>query len=119
MSENTKKTNSIVLCEHRLRELMVDGSTEYRQEYQPYFEDGDVLWVQEDHARTENEVMLTKPHYFVDGGLTLDDRHDAGLLKRYTAKDMPKWASRMSVVVSDTREVDGLRVCKILLLDKV
>ena len=118
MNEHVEKTDRVALHSQELIELMANGSIEYNQYQQSYFEDGDVLWVQEEHARTEREVMFTRPHYFADGRLTLDDRHDAGLLKTYTATDMPKWASRISVVISDTREADGLRVCKMLLLDK-
>lgn len=64
---------------------------------------GDRLWVQEDHARTETEVFFTKPHYFADGSLTLDLRHDAGLLTKYTANYMPRWASRLLLEVTDIR----------------
>lgn len=66
---------------------------------------GDRLWVQEQHYRHPDEryLLTTKPHYFADGHLTLADRHDAGLLDMYEAKDMPRWASRLLLEITDIR----------------
>lgn len=69
----------------------------------PYGLVGDVLWVQEKHARLEKENRFTKPHYFADGGLSLRDRHDAGLLRSYPAYLMPKWASRINIQITKVR----------------
>ena len=69
----------------------------------PFGAIGDRLWVQELHARTENEDLLTRTHYYADGPLTLDLRHDAGLLIKYAAKSMPRWASRLLLEITDIR----------------
>ncbi|MGM8939064.1 hypothetical protein ACS8E2_10260 [Psychrobacter glaciei] len=71
----------------------------------PFGAIGDRLWVQEQHYRHPDERYLftTKPHYFADGHLTLDDRHDAGLLQEYCAVDMPRWASRLLLEITDIR----------------
>lgn len=71
----------------------------------PFGAIGDRLWVQEQHYRHPDEryLLTTKPHYFADGHLTLDDRHDAGLLDMYEAKDMPRWASRLLLEITDIR----------------
>ena len=67
---------------------------------------GDRLWVQEDHARQrrwEEKFSLTGAHYFADGPLTLDVRHDAGMLEKHSASDMPRWASRLLLEITDIR----------------
>ena len=72
----------------------------------PFGAIGDRLWVQEDHARQsrwEQKFILTGAHYFADGPLTLDIRHDAGLLERHLANDMPRWASRILLEITDIR----------------
>lgn len=71
----------------------------------PFGQIGNRLWVQEQHYRhpDEHSLLTTKPHYFADGHLTLDDRHDAGLLKEYCAVDMPRWASRILLEIVDIR----------------
>ena len=72
----------------------------------PFGAIGDRLWVQEDHARQsrwEQKFSLTGAHYFADGPLTLDVRHDAGLLERHSATDMPRWASRLLLEITDIR----------------
>lgn len=67
----------------------------------PFGAIGDRLWVQEDHARLDRNAYLTPPHYFADGVLTLDLRHDAGLLVKYAAENMPRWASRLLLEITD------------------
>lgn len=68
----------------------------------PFGATGDRLWVQELHARTENEDLLTRTHYYAgSGNLRLDLRHDAGLLTKYDAADMPRWASRTLLEITD------------------
>ncbi len=69
----------------------------------PFGAIGDRLWVQEFHARTENENLFTRTHYYADGNLRLDLRHDAGLLAKYSADDMPRWASRLLLEITDIR----------------
>jgi len=65
---------------------------------------GDRLWVQELHARTENEDLLTRTHYYAgNGDLRPDLRHDAGLLTKYDADAMPRWASRLLLEITDIR----------------
>lgn len=64
---------------------------------------GDEIWVKEKHARLEKDNRMTKPHYFADGGLSLRDRHDAGLLRCYNAHSMPKWASRLTIKITSVR----------------
>jgi len=66
----------------------------------------DRLWVQEDHARynmEEGRISLCAPHYFADGPLTLDLRHDAGLLNRFSAKSMYRSISRLLLEITDIR----------------
>ena len=69
----------------------------------PFGAIGDRLWVQEFHARTEHNDFLTRTHYYADGNLRLDLRHDAGLLTKYSAGDMPRWASRLLLEITDIR----------------
>lgn len=72
----------------------------------PFGAIGDWLWVQEDHARQrrwEEKFSLTGAHYFADGPLTLDVRHDAGMLEKHSASDMPRWASRLLLEITDIR----------------
>ena len=72
----------------------------------PFGEVSDRLWVQEDHARQrrwEEKFSLTGAHYFADGPLTLDVRHDAGMLEKHSASDMPRWASRLLLEITDIR----------------
>ena len=64
---------------------------------------GDRLWVREFHARTDRNDHLTRPHYYADGTLRPDLRHDAGLLIKYSAEDMPRWASRILLEITDIR----------------
>lgn len=64
---------------------------------------GDRLWVKEFHARREFNNPLIGTHYYADGPLTLDLRHDAGLLIKYSAADMPRWASRLLLEITDIR----------------
>lgn len=65
---------------------------------------GDRLWVQELHARTEQQDYLTCTHYYAgNGNLRPDLRHDAGLLTKHSAKDMPRWASRLLLEIIDIR----------------
>ena len=64
---------------------------------------GDRLWVQEFHARREFNDPLIGTHYYADGPLTLDLRHDAGLLIKYAAENMPRWASRSLLEITDIR----------------
>ena len=121
MDKAIKKNDRIALCGKDVLELIATGSIKYRQNQDRLpdghgVEDGDVLWVQEHHARTERKDFFTRPHYFADGRLLLEDRHDAGLLKTYSASDMPEWASRMSVVVSDVKTIGDLVECKVSLL---
>lgn len=81
---------------------------QYTEDYRcvghcPFGVIGDRLWVQEFHARTDRDMHFTKPHYYADGPLTLDLRHDAGLLIKYSAADMPRWASRLLLEITDIR----------------
>ena len=69
----------------------------------PFGQIGDRLWVQEFHARTDRNMHFTAPHYYAEGPLTLDLRHDAGLLIKYSAADMPRWASRLLLEITDIR----------------
>lgn len=69
----------------------------------PFGKVGDRLWVQEFHARTDRNDHLTRPHYYADGTLRPDLRHDAGLLIKYSAADMPRWASRLLLEITDIR----------------
>lgn len=72
----------------------------------PFGAIGDRLWVQEDHARQrrwEEKFSLTGAHYFADGPLTLDVRHDAGMLEKHSASNMPRWASRLLLEITDIR----------------
>lgn len=70
----------------------------------PLGEIGDRLWVQELHARTEHQDYLTRTHYYAgNGDLRPDLRHDAGLLTKYDADDMPRWASRLLLEITDIR----------------
>ncbi len=67
----------------------------------PFGAIGDRLWVREFHARTDRNDHLTRPHYYADGTLRPDLRHDAGLLIKYSAEDMPRWASRLLLEITD------------------
>lgn len=67
----------------------------------PFGAEGDRLWVREFHARTDRNDHLTRPHYYADGTLRPDLRHDAGLLIKYSAEDMPRWASRLLLEITD------------------
>ena len=67
----------------------------------PFGATGNRLWVQELHARTENKDLLTRTHYYAGGNLRLDLRHDAGLLIKYAAENMPRWASRILLEITD------------------
>lgn len=69
----------------------------------PFGKVGDRLWVQEFHASLSYNCRFTKPHYYADGPLTLDTRHDAGLLTKYAAVNMPRWASRILLEITDIR----------------
>lgn len=71
----------------------------------PFGAIGDRLWVREQHYRHPDQRywLTTKPHYFADGHLTLNDRHDAGLLQEYCAVDTPRWASRLLLEITDIR----------------
>lgn len=69
----------------------------------PFGAIGDRLWVREFHARTDRNDHLTRPHYYADGTLRPDLRHDAGLLIKYSAADMPRWASRLLLEITDIR----------------
>lgn len=69
----------------------------------PFGAIGDRLWVQEFHARREFNDPLIGTHYYADGPLTLDLRHDAGLLIKYAAENMPRWASRSLLEITDIR----------------
>ena len=69
----------------------------------PFGAIGDRLWVQEFHARREFNDPLIGTHYYADGPLTLDLRHDAGLLIKYAAENMPRWASRLLLEIADIR----------------
>ncbi len=72
----------------------------------PFGAIGDRLWVQEDHARyniEDGQTSLCSPHYFADGPLTLDLRHDAGLLNRFSAKNMYRSISRLLLEITDIR----------------
>ena len=64
---------------------------------------GNRLWVKETHARyPEGDLCL--PHYMADGPIpSISDRHDAGLLIKYPAIFMPRWASRLTLAVTDVR----------------
>ena len=70
----------------------------------PYGKPGDLLRVREHHARIPGMVGMHQVHYFSDGPLpTIDQRHDAFLLKSYPSIHMPSWAIRI------TKEVTGIR----------
>lgn len=69
----------------------------------PFGKVGDRLWVREFHARREFNDPLIGTHYYADGPLTLDLRHDAGLLIKYAAENMPRWASRILLEITDIR----------------
>jgi len=64
---------------------------------------GDRLWVKETHARyPEGDLCL--PHYMADGPIpSISDRHDAGLLIKYPSIFCPRWASRLTLTVTDVR----------------
>ena len=82
---------------------------QYTEDYQcighcPLGSIGERLWVQEDHARynmEEGQISFCAPHYFADGLLTLDLRHDAGLLNRFRAKSMYRSISRILLEIID------------------
>jgi hypothetical protein len=70
----------------------------------PYGRIGDRLWVRE-HCAIQQGNRVSNPHYFAEGPMpSLDDRHDAGLLKSKPSIHMPRWASRISL------EITGVRV---------
>lgn len=90
-----------------LSELVTGAYNDFVYDFEcPFGKVGDRLWVQEDHARQsrwEQKFSLTGAHYFADGPLTLDVRHDAGLLERHSADDMPRWSSRLLLEITDIR----------------
>lgn len=94
---------------HYIERLNQDGlpTEDYRCiGHCPFGAIGDRLWVQEDHARQrrwEEKFSLTGAHYFADGPLTLDVRHDAGMLEKHSASNMPRWASRLLLEITDIR----------------
>lgn len=71
----------------------------------PYGQPGDRLWVRETHARYGHGVIgLHSVHYMADGPLpTIDERHDASLLRVYPSIHMPRWASRITLEVTAVR----------------
>lgn len=86
----------------------IGNRTEFLEDYRsighcPLGKVGDRLWVQEFHARREFNDPLIRTHYYADGPLTLDLRHDAGLLIKYAAENMPRWASRTLLEITDIR----------------
>lgn len=128
--ENTKETQCLFSRDWRYdgRDFLDDGFTpdpkgahyverlessegeerQYTEDYRclghcPFGVVGDRLWVQEFHARTDQNDHLTRPHYYADGTLRPDLRHDAGLLIKYSAEDMPRWASRLLIEITDIR----------------
>ena len=68
----------------------------------PYGLPGDRLYVKEAVA-CDPHMTTTPVHYFADGELSLDRRHDAGLLKRYSPRYCPRWASRITLEITAVR----------------
>lgn len=71
----------------------------------PYGQPGDRLWVREAHARIPGEDNYTAAvHYLADGRMpSVEDRHDAGLLKVFPSIYMPRWASRILLEITNVR----------------
>jgi hypothetical protein len=70
----------------------------------PHGQIGDRLWVKETHARDKHGQEHVPVYYMADGPLpTLDERHDAGLLRKYPSIYMPRWASRITLEITDVR----------------
>ena len=65
----------------------------------PYGKPGDLLWVKETHARYATGAAC-QPHYYADGPLP---SHDIGLMKKYPSRFMPRWASRITLRITDLR----------------
>lgn len=69
----------------------------------PYGKPGDSLWVRETHARCPGN-MFTPPHYLADGPMpSISERHDAGLLRTFPSIHMPRWASRIDLLITGVR----------------
>ena len=109
---NNTKERPIILTAQEVNAVLAGDKTQHRvifdfaimQDHNcPLGKVGDRLWVQELHARTENENLLTRTHYYANGNLRVDLRHDAGLLTKYSAADMPRWASRILLEITDIR----------------
>lgn len=70
----------------------------------PYGKPGDRLWVRERHARIPGMVGMHAIHYFADGPMpTVEQRHDAWLLRSYPSIHMPRWASRITLEIVAVR----------------
>jgi hypothetical protein len=64
-----------------------------------HYNNGDILYVKEECAFNKDSPF-TCPHYYItDGVLTMDVRHDAGLLTHYPTSDMPLEACRIVLEV--------------------
>ena len=76
----------------------------------PYGQPGDRLWVREKHARYGAKETWCSPHYFADSETlpSINERHDAGLLRTYPSIHMPRWASRITLEITRVR-VERLR----------
>ena len=108
---NTKE-RPIALTAQEVNAVLAGDKTQHRvifdfaimQDHNcPFGEVSDRLWVQEFHARREFNDPLVGTHYYADGPLTLDLRHDAGLLINYAAENMLRWASRLLLEITDIR----------------
>lgn len=88
-----------------LSELVTGAYNDFVYDFEcPLGKVGDRLWVKELHARTEHQDHLTRTHYYAgNSDLRPDLRHDAGLLTKYDATDMPRWASRILLEITDIR----------------
>jgi hypothetical protein len=103
MGQN-EETNLFKLKESKGHGMKRAGMLNAYPYYCPYGKIGDRLWVREFHARIPGMQGLHQVHYMVDGPIpSISERHDAGLLRTYPSIHMPRWASRITLEITDIR----------------
>lgn len=82
---------------------ILSDNVENIERFSPFGKLNDLLWIQEKHLRTSTPG--NKVYYFSDNQTfpIIDEKSNINILRTYSATQMPKWASRITLRITNIK----------------